>query len=362
MNKNHHVVIMAGGIGSRFWPMSRSNRPKQFLDVLGTGKTLIQQTYERFLEIIPAENIWVVTNTQYTDLVREQLPNLTESNILPEPVGRNTAPCVAYAAFRIHQVNPKARMVVAASDHLIMNPDRFRKDILLALTATKTEDIIMTLGIQPSRPDTGYGYIQYLDSPETSGSGYHKVKTFTEKPTREIALSFIQSGDFLWNSGIFIFSVKTILKAFEKFMPELHELFVGIRKQLNTPEEAPAIKSVYDRCKNISIDNGIMELAENVFVIPGHFGWSDLGTWVSLYQEYQKDYLGNAVYGKGMIYNSSNNIIRVEKKDKLVLVEGLEKYIIVDTDNVLLICKMDSEQRIKEFVGDAKKEAGENFV
>ncbi len=361
MNKNHHVVIMAGGIGSRFWPMSRSNRPKQFLDVLGTGETLIQQTYKRFQEIIPNENIWVVTNTQYVGMVREQLPEILETNILAEPVGRNTAPCVAYAAFRIHQLNPKARMVVAASDHLIMSPDKFQKDILLALTATK-EEIIMTLGIQPTRPDTGYGYIQFRESPKTAESGYHQVKTFTEKPTREIAQSFIQSGDFLWNSGIFIFSIKTIMKAFEKFMPELYELFQGIRKQLNTPEEALAVKSVYDRCKNISIDNGIMELAENVYVIPGHFGWSDLGTWVSLYQEYQKDYLGNAVYGKGMIYNSSNNIIRVEKKDKLVLVEGLDKYIIVDTENVLLICKMDSEQRIKEFVGDAKKEAGEGFV
>lgn len=361
MNKNHHVVIMAGGIGSRFWPMSRSGRPKQFLDVLGTGQTLIQQTYERFLAIIPQENIWVVTNSQYTNLVKDQLPDLPVQNILPEPVGRNTAPCVAYAAFRIHQVNPKARMVVAASDHLILNPEKFRKDILLALTATK-EDIIMTLGIQPTRPDTGYGYIQYLESPETQETGYHKVKTFTEKPTREIALSFIQSGDFLWNSGLFIFSTKTILKAFEKFMPELYELFSGIRKELNGPNEPSAIKSVYDRCKNISIDNGIMELADNVFVIPGHFGWSDLGTWVSLYQEYPKDYLGNAVYGKGMIYNSSNNIIRVEKKDKLVLIEGLEKYIIVDTDNVLLICKMDSEQRIKEFVSDVRKNSGEDFV
>lgn len=362
MNKNHHVVIMAGGIGSRFWPMSRSNRPKQFLDVLGMGTTLIQQTYERFLKIIPTENIWVVTNTQYVGMVQEQLPNIPVSNILAEPVGRNTAPCVAYAAFRIHQLNPKARMVVAASDHLIMNPEKFQKNILLALTASGKEEIIMTLGIQPTRPDTGYGYIQFRESPDTEGLGYHKVKTFTEKPTKEIAQSFIQSGDFLWNSGIFIFSTKTILKSFEKFMPELYELFQGIRKQLNSPEEPTAVKSVYDRCKNISIDNGIMELAENVFVIPGHFGWSDLGTWVSLYQEYQKDYLGNAVYGKGMIYNSSNNIIRVEKKDKLVLVEGLEKYIIVDTENVLLICKMDSEQRIKEFVGDAKKEAGEGFV
>lgn len=360
MNKNHHVVIMAGGIGSRFWPMSRSNRPKQFLDVLGLGKTLIQQTYERFSSFIPKENIWVVTNTQYVDMVKEQLTEIPESCILAEPVGRNTAPCVAYAALKIQQGNPKARIVVAASDHLIMNPDQFKKDILLALEATK-EDIIMTLGIQPTRPDTGYGYIQFLDQADKS-QGYNKVKTFTEKPTLEIAQSFIQSGDFLWNSGIFIFSVKTIQKSFEKFMPELYELFQGIRKELNTPRESEAVKSVYDRCKNISIDNGIMELAENVFVIPGHFGWSDLGTWVSLYQEYEKDYLGNAVYGKGIVYNSSNNIIRIENKDKLILIEGVENSIIVDTDNVLLICKMSSEQRIKEFVSDAKKTAGSDFV
>jgi mannose-1-phosphate guanylyltransferase len=361
MSKHHHVVIMAGGIGSRFWPMSRSNKPKQFLDVLGLGKTLIQLTYERFAGFIPKENIWVVTNKNYKALVQEQLPDILPECILSEPVGRNTAPCIAYAAFRIQQLNPKARIVVASSDHLILNSDMFRRNIELALDISAKEEVIMTLGIQPTRPDTGYGYIQFMDQPGVE-KGYNKVKTFTEKPTFEIAQSFLQSGDFLWNSGIFIFSVKTIFKSFERFMPELFELFSGIKKNLNTDTEETSIKAVYDRCKNISIDNGVMEHADNVFVIPGHFGWSDLGTWVSLYQEHEKDYLGNAVYGKGMVYNSSNNIIRVENPNKLVLVEGLENYIVVDTDNVLLISRMQAEQRIKEFVSDVRDGQGEDFV
>jgi len=361
MNKNHHVVIMAGGIGSRFWPMSRSNRPKQFLDVLGTGKSLLQLTYERFLTFIPKENIWIVTHKQYVYLVQEQLPDMPVECILPEPVGRNTAPCVAYAAFRIQSINPKARMVVAAADHLILDSERFKQDILLALKATHKQDIIMTLGIHPIRPDTGYGYIQFLDLPDKS-LGYNKVKTFTEKPTLEIAQSFLQSGDFLWNSGIFIFSIKTILKSFEKYMPELYELFSGIRKKLNSPEESASIKAVYDRCKNISIDNGIMELADNVYVIPGLFGWSDLGTWLSLYNEYEKDYLGNAVNGKAMMYNASNNMVHIENKEKLVLIEGLENYIVVDTQNVLMIARMNSEQRIKEFVSDVKNTKDEKVL
>ncbi|NBV12924.1 MAG: mannose-1-phosphate guanylyltransferase [Sphingobacteriia bacterium] len=364
MNKNHHVVIMAGGIGSRFWPMSRTHRPKQFLDVLDTGRTLIQQTWDRFETLVPKENIWVVTNSSYLNWVNTQLPEMSQDRILLEPMGRNTAPCVAYAAFRIHQVNPKAKIVVAASDHLILQGEKFGHDILTALDSVGKSDMLMTLGIKPTRPDTGYGYIQYVENKETPDASYFKVKTFTEKPTLEIAQSFLQSGDFLWNSGIFIFSAKTILKSFEEYMPELFELFSSIRKKLDTPDETDAIAEVYARCKNISIDNGIMELAQNVYVIPGDFGWSDLGTWVSLYQQYEKDYLGNAVSGKGKIYGSSGNMIRCEHPDKLVLIEGLENYIVVDTDNVLLICKMSSEQKIKEFVGDVKKEKkeGENYV
>jgi mannose-1-phosphate guanylyltransferase len=269
-------------------------------------------------------------------------------------MGRNTAPCVAYAAFRIHQVNPKAKIVVAASDHLILQGEKFGHDILTALDSVGKSDILMTLGIKPTRPDTGYGYIQYVENKETPDASYFKVKTFTEKPTLEIAQSFIQSGDFLWNSGIFIFSAKSILKSFEEYMPELFELFSSIRKKLDTPDETDAIAEVYARCKNISIDNGIMEKAQNVKVILADIGWSDLGTWKSLYEIKEKDEKQNVIEGRVLIFDTEKCIIKTPHH-KLVVVHGLQNYIVAEHGNALMICPKEQEQQVKLFVEEATK-------
>lgn len=359
-NSHHYVIIMAGGIGSRFWPMSRARFPKQFHDILGRGKTLIQETFERFNAFIPASNIYVVTNDRYLDLVQEQLPALTRDQILLEPVGRNTAPCVAYACYKIRTRDPEAAFVVAPADHLIAKPDIFQEKILLGLNAVTDHDTIMTLGITPTRPDTGYGYIQYID--DQSNKGYYQVKTFTEKPNLELAESFLASGDFVWNGGIFLFSSPTITEAFGRFLPDMAELFEGISDSYYSEKEAAAIEEAYAVCKNISIDYGIMEKAENVYVIPADFGWSDLGTWGSVYENSDRDYLDNAVHGKAKIYEASGNMIKTAKKDKLVVLQGLEGYIVVDTEDALLICKKDQEQFIKQIVGDVKADEGEPYV
>lgn len=353
MRQNDYVIIMAGGIGSRFWPMSRTSYPKQFHDILGTGKTLIQMTYNRFAGFIPPENIFVVTNKRYRDLVKQQLPALSDNQILLEPMGRNTAPCIAYACFKIRELNPEAAFMVAASDHLIVNETRFQNDIELGLDAVRNQEIIMTLGIPPTRPDTGYGYIQFLDD-DNPDAQYFRVKTFTEKPNLEIAKSFLKSGDFLWNSGMFLFSLPTILSAFQNYMSDTYDLFEDIREAYNTPEENQQIADVYTRCKNISFDYGIMEHAENTFVIRASFDWSDLGTWRSLYENMEKDYLGNATNNNVMILESSGNVIRTVHKDKLIVLDGLEDFIVVDTEDVLLICKMEDEQVIKEIVSEVK--------
>ncbi|MEM6342587.1 MAG: mannose-1-phosphate guanylyltransferase [Bacteroidota bacterium] len=351
-NQNHYIIIMAGGIGSRFWPMSRSRFPKQFHDILGRGQSLIQETYARFASIVPEQNIYVVTNEGYYDLVKEQLPRMTDDQILLEPVGRNTAPCIAYACYKIKTQNPNALFVVAPSDHLIAKEDVFREKILLGLDACEKQDIIMTLGITPTRPDTGYGYIQFLDDEESRG--YYKVKTFTEKPNLEIAKSFVESGDYVWNGGIFLFSTNTIQKAFEAYLPDMAELFSGITDAYYTEKEEGAINDTYTTCKNISIDNGIMEKADNVHVIPAEFGWSDLGTWGSVHENSEKDFHGNAVHGQGVVYDSFNNVVKTSKEGKIVVMKGLENYIVVDTDDALLICKKDDEQFIKQIVSDLK--------
>ncbi|MEL6677002.1 MAG: mannose-1-phosphate guanylyltransferase [Bacteroidota bacterium] len=351
-NKNHYVIIMAGGIGSRFWPMSRSEFPKQFHDILGRGKTLIQETFDRFAAFVPEENIYVVTNSRYYDLVKEQLPSMTDDQVLLEPVGRNTAPCVAYACFKINKINPDAVFVVAPSDHLIAKEDVFRSSIELGLNACAEQDMIMTLGITPTRPDTGYGYIQFIEDEE--GKGYYKVKTFTEKPNLEVAKSFVASGDFVWNGGIFLFSGKSIIKAFDTSLPDMAELFRGIEDVYYTDKEAKAIEETYATCKNISIDYGIMEKAENVYVIPADFGWSDLGTWGSVHAITEKDYHGNAVQGDAIVYESFNNMVKTSINGKLVVLKGLNDYIVVDTEDALLICKKDDEQFIKQIVGDLK--------
>ena len=298
-NKHHYVAIMAGGIGSRFWPMSRTAYPKQFLDVLNTGKTLIQWTYERYTQFIPLENIYIVTSEEYVSIVEAQLPNLPKENILAEPSKKNTAPCIAYISFKLAQKDPQATFVVAPSDHLILEQENFQKIVEQSLDFVSHIKALATLGIKPTNPNTGYGYIQY-EGLEVS-KGVYKVKTFTEKPTQEIAESFIASGDFLWNAGIFAWKASTIIAAFEKYQPEMFELFDGEKANFNTPAEKQSIQKIYPQCVNISIDIAIMEKADNVYVIPASFGWSDLGTWNSAYEIMEKDYFANAVASDNVI-------------------------------------------------------------
>lgn len=360
---HNYCVIMAGGIGSRFWPMSRTSHPKQFLDILGTGKTLLQQTFDRFARIVPKENIFVVTNDSYGKLVREQLPELKEDNILCEPARKNTAPCIAYASYKIHQSDPSANIVVAPSDHLITKEDTFVKAVKSCFSKTKSENCLLTIGIRPTRPDTGYGYIQFRESDKKEkDKRIKKVKTFTEKPEREMAEFFLRSGDFLWNSGIFIFSSVSIIRAFEKYVPEMAAIFKGGNRVYNTPAEKQFLEQAYTSCKNISIDLAIMEKADNVYVRSSIIGWSDLGTWGSLYDHIKKDDRGNAIVGKNvMIYKSGNCIVNVSK-DKLVVIEGLEDYIVVESDNIILICKKKDEQQIRNFVNDVRVSKGDKFI
>lgn len=351
---------MAGGIGSRFWPMSRTNYPKQFLDILGTGKTLIQQTFERYNQLVPAENIFIVTSQEYVDLVKKQLPELPFDNILAEPSRKNTAPCIAYIAFKLYQRDPEALMMAAPADNLILDTSAFIETAKRALDFVSHINALVTIGIKPTYPNTGYGYIQH-DGPEAA-PGVHKVKTFTEKPNLELAKTFLASGDFLWNAGIFTWKVKTIVNAFEKFLPEMFEVFHSERNNLNTPEEKEAIERIYPQCTNISIDFGIMEKADNVYVIPASFAWSDLGTWNSAWENMEKDYFQNAVVGNYvMVVDAKNTMVHVPD-NKLVLLQGLENYIVVDTKDVLLICKKDKEQEIKEYVAEIKRNKGERFL
>lgn len=361
MNKNYYAIIMAGGIGSRFWPISRTSHPKQFIDILGTGKTLIQNTYERFLKVCPKENIYVVTNENYTSLVKKQLPDMGDDQILTEPVMRNTAPCVAYGCFKIESLNPDAAIVVAPSDHLILDENAFISAIEKSLEAASANDCLITLGIKPSRPDTGYGYIQYTDN--ALKNDFFKVKTFTEKPTLEIAKTFLQSGDFLWNAGIFIWSGKAIVKAFGQYLPDMNEIFADARSVYNTPDEKKHIHNAYQQCINISIDYGVMEKADNVYVLPSEFGWSDLGTWASIYDLADKDYVGNAVIPseKVIMYDSSNCMVNVPG-EKLVILQGLHDYIVVESNNSLLICPRDQEQNIKQVVSDVKQKFGTKYI
>jgi mannose-1-phosphate guanylyltransferase len=361
MNKNYYAIIMAGGIGSRFWPISRTSHPKQFLDILGTGKTLIQNTYERFLKVCPKENIYVVTNDIYTDLVKKQLPDMVGHQILTEPVMRNTAPCIAYGSFKIESLNPNAAIVVAPSDHLILDEAAFITAIEKSLRTASENNCLITLGIKPSRPDTGYGYIQYTD--HTLKNDFYKVKTFTEKPTLEIAKTFLQSGDFLWNAGIFVWSAKAIVNAFSQHLPDMHEIFAEARPVYNTDDEKGHIHNSYLQCTNISIDYGIMEKADNVYVLPSEFGWSDLGTWASIYELAEKDYVGNAVIPseKVIMYDSSNCMVNVPG-EKLVILQGLHDFIVVEANNTLLICPRDQEQNVKKVVADVKHKFGTKYI
>lgn len=360
MNKNYYVAIMAGGIGSRFWPMSRTDYPKQFLDILNTGRTLIQSTYDRFATFIPAENIFVVTSEAYKDIVAEQLPELRPANVLCEPSRKNTAPCIAYISFKLNQLNPNASLICAPADHIIMDTEEFEKICLNALHFTAHIKALITLGIKPTHPNTGYGYIQYEQF--AVSDNVFKVKTFTEKPDKELAKTFVASGDFLWNAGIFVWQVKSILKAFEELLPELYEVFDAEKQQFNTEKEQAAIEHIYPQCVNISIDYGIMEKADNVYVIPSSFGWSDLGTWASAYENLSKDYLENAVAGNNVVViDATRNMVHADNK-KLVVLQGLDNFIVVDTDDVLLICKMDKEQNIKDYVAEIKRSKGEKYL
>lgn len=359
-NPHQYVAIMAGGIGSRFWPVSRQDRPKQFLDILNTGKSLLRWTFERFLEFIPTENIYIVTNSQYEDQVIEQLPELPQENIVGEPSRKNTAPCIAYISYKINQLDPDANIICAPADHLILDPAAFARTCLTALDFTRDHDALLTLGIKPTRPDTGYGYIQFDLKPISDN--IFPVKTFTEKPDLEIAETFLKSGDFLWNAGIFLWNVKAILNAFKKYLPDLCDLFEQDIDKLNTPEEKDSVDFIYSQCTNISIDYAVMEKAENVYVIPANFGWSDLGTWNSAYENMNKDPRGNAVTGKNvMVIDAANCMVKIPD-EKLVVLQGLNNFIIIDTPDVLLICSKSKEQQIRDFVSEIKRHKGEKYL
>ncbi|TAF72423.1 MAG: mannose-1-phosphate guanylyltransferase [Bacteroidetes bacterium] len=356
--KNNFVVIMAGGVGSRFWPISRTYAPKQFHDVLGTGKTMLQETANRFLNICPKENIYVVTNAAYYELVKKDLPYLSDSQILLEPEARNTAPCIAYSCYKIISKNPDAIITISPADHYIMKLAEFEKTINAAINHAKNQEDLVTIGIVPTRPDTGYGYIQF---DENDKKDTKKVKQFAEKPNHETALQFLASGDFVWNAGIFIFNAQTIKKSYQKFLPKLDSVFNSIENTYFTTEEIKKINEIYPSTESISFDYGIMEKSENVYVILGHFGWSDVGTWKSLYELAEKNSEGNVIEGEAMIYNSTNCIIKTPK-DKLVVINGLEGFIVAEFDGALMICKKDDEQKVKQFVADAKTKYGKKYI
>lgn len=363
MDKNIYCVIMAGGIGSRFWPLSRTKTPKQFLDILGTGSTLIQKTFERLSQVCTRENIFIVTNADYKDLVSEQIPCISDDRILLEPLRRNTAPCIDYANYKILKENPDASIIVSPSDHLILKEDEFIKILKKGIEFVTKNDALLTLGILPGRPDTGYGYIQVnMDNKESGQKNISKVKTFTEKPNAELAKFFVESGEFYWNSGLFMWNLKTIMSEFSTHLPDIHSLFEEGRILYNTPDEKAYIEKAYSKCKSISIDYGIMEKSDNVYVICSDFGWSDLGTWGSLFEHSSKDENNNSVRGDNvMVYNTKNSIINMPK-EKLVVLQGLDGYIVVESENVLLVCKKEDEQQIRQFVNDIKMKKGEEHV
>lgn len=353
---NNYCVIMSGGIGSRFWPISRTSRPKQFLDFFGTGRSLLQQTFDRFKKIIPVENIIIVTNSKYDGLVKEQLPELASSQILLEPTRRNTAPCIAWASYHIIAKNPNANIVVAPSDHLILNEENFLEVLRKGLEFVSQSDHLLTLGIKPNRPETGYGYIQVEDKISDS---LYKVKTFTEKPELELAKVFLESGEFYWNSGLFLWNVQSIKKSINKHLPDIA---IKLKSdKYNTEQEQSFINEAFPLCPNISIDFGLMEKADNVYVMLGDFGWSDLGTWGSLYDLSEKDESGNVILeGETIIYNSNNNIISLPK-GKLAVIDGLDGYIVTQDGDILMICKKDEEQTIRKFVNDVKVKYNDQF-
>lgn len=359
MNKDYYAVLMAGGIGSRFWPLSTSKFPKQFHDLLGTGQTLIQKTFTRLNKLVPKENILVLTNEEYKGLVLEQLPDIDENQVLLEPVRRNTAPCILYAAMKIKKNNPNALMIVAPSDHWIEDESEFIKNIQTSFNECVRHNVLMTLGVKPAFPNTGYGYIEYKRKP---GSEIKKVKQFREKPDYETAKVFLSKGNFLWNAGIFVWSVNAIILAFEVYQPKLYRLFQQGYEVYNTKEERHFINENYSQAADISIDYAILEQAKNIFVLPASFDWNDLGTWGSLYGELEKDENQNAILNaKTLLTNSNRNIIKTDP-GKIVVMEGINDYIVVDKDNVLLIFPKENEQDIKNVLQSVNQKFGDHLV
>ncbi len=361
MNKEVFCVIMAGGAGSRFWPLSKNKTPKQFLDIFGMGKSLIRQTFERFSSICPVENFIVVTSKEYIDLVLAEIPEISSSQILAEPFRRNTGPCIAYSNSYIRSKNPNATIVVTPADHLIINEDEFVKAINKGVEFAGKNEILLTLGIKPHKPETGYGYIQIGE--EIIGETiFNKVKTFTEKPNIELATIFFESKEFLWNSGIFIWSLKSIDNAFDSLLPEVQTLFRKLDTKIGTDSETKALNETYSECKNISIDYGVLEKAENVVVQTTSFGWSDLGTWTSLYEYSAQDNdLNSVINGKAMLYETKNSIVHLPS-DKIAVIQGLDNYIVVDSGKELLICPKSNEQQIRQFTIDISTEFGDNHI
>lgn len=358
-SSNNYCVIMGGGIGSRFWPFSRKSLPKQFLDFFGTGRSLLQQTFDRFDKIIPTENIFIVTNELYFSLIKEQLPELSDEQILLEPTRRNTAPCIAWASYHIKALNPNANIVVAPSDHLILKESEFLNAVNNGLEFASHSNNLLTLGIKPNRPETGYGYIQIDDYHE---GDFFKVKTFTEKPELELAKVFVESGEFYWNSGLFIWNVNCILKAFGQHLPEVIAKLDTKDDIYGTDKEKEFIAEQFPACPNVSIDFGVMEKADNVFVLMGDFGWSDLGTWGSLYDLADKDENNNvSIKCDTLMYDCKDNIV-VLPKGKLAVLQNMEGYLVAESDNVLLICKKDEENAIRKFVNDAQIKMGEDYI
>ena len=352
---NNHLVIMAGGVGSRFWPMSTVDKPKQFIDVLGTGRSLLQLTFDRFEGVCSPENVWVVTNKKYAGLVREQLPEIPEGNILQEPCRRNTAPCIAYISWRIKEADPHANIVVSPSDHIVTNGDEFRRVVKAALKFTSETDSIVTLGMKPTRPETGYGYIQAdLRSPSARNKEIFRVDQFKEKPDLATATEYLKDKSFYWNAGIFVMSAATIVNAFRVYQPGMANIFESMRSLYGTDNEQAEIDLRYPECENISIDYAIMEKAEEIFVMPADFGWSDLGTWGSLLAQSHRDEFGNALIGNNIqMVESKNNIVHTMNERKVVI-QGLDGYIVAEEEGTLLICKLTEEQRIKIFSGADK--------
>lgn len=353
---NNHLVIMAGGVGSRFWPMSTEEFPKQFIDVLGVGRSLLQLTFDRFAGVCEPNHIWVLTNQKYSEIVRQQLPEVPVKNVLCEPCRRNTAPCIAYACWRIKNTDSHANIVVAPSDHIVMDVPEFQRVIIQCLNFCNESDAMLTLGMKPTRPETGYGYIQAdLASSSVRNKEIFRVDSFREKPDLETAQRYIQNRNYFWNAGIFIWNVRTIINAFRMYQPTLAKLFEDLSNVYGTAEEQEVLNNRYPECENISVDYAIMEKAEEIFVCPADFGWSDLGTWGSLLAQTKHDMYGNSIIGSNVsVYDTKNSIIHTTEEKKVV-VQGLDGYIVAEKDDTLLICKLSDEQKIKQYADETKQ-------